>query len=78
MCSSLPVTAPKLKLAVEKPSTRGCCNPSKKDTLHPKTKKKPQQDGRRGIVTIKSNPIPARFVTQKLENNDTEEVLPLL
>ena len=58
MCSSLPVTAPKLKLAVEKPSTRGCCNPSKKDTLHPKTKKKPQQDGRRGIVTIKSNLIP--------------------
>ena len=30
---------------------------TKKDTLHPKTKEKPQWDGRRGAITIKSNPI---------------------
>ena len=30
-----------------------------KDTLHPRTKKKPQHDGRRGAVTIKLNLIPA-------------------
>ena len=57
MGSSLPMRSSKLQLAVEQPSTRGCCNPSKKDALCPKTKKKPQQDGRRGVVTIKSNPI---------------------
>ena len=49
---------------------------TKKDTLYPKTKKKPQQDSRRGAIMIKSNPIPPRWVTQKLENNDTTEVLP--
>ena len=27
--------------------------PTKKDILHPKTKKKPQQDGRRGAIAIK-------------------------
>ena len=27
---------------------------------------------------IKSNPIPARWATHKLENNNTNEVLPLL
>ena len=32
----------------------------------------------RGAITIKSNPIPARLVTHKLENNNTKEVLPLL
>ena len=32
----------------------------------------------RGDITIKSNPIPARLVTHKLENNNTKEVLPLL
>lgn len=29
----------------------------------------------RCVITIKSNPIPARSVTQKLENNDTKGVL---
>ena len=48
--------------------------PTQKDTLHPKTKKKPQWYGRRGAITIKSYPIP---VTHKLENNYTTEVLPL-
>ena len=47
--------------------------PTKKDTPHPKTKKK--QYGSRGIITIKSDPIPVRKVTHKLENNNTREVL---
>ena len=32
---------------------------TKKDTPHPKTKEKPQRDGRRGAITIKSNPMTA-------------------
>ena len=40
--------------------------------------KKPQWDGRRDVITIKSDPTPARWVTHKLENNNTKEVLPLL
>ena len=32
---------------------------TKKDTPHAKTKEKPQWDGRRGAITIKSNPITA-------------------
>ena len=55
-----PVRAPKLQLAVEQPSTGGCRNPPKKDTPCPKTKKKLQQDGRRGAIMIISNPIPLR------------------
>ena len=50
--------------------------PTKKDPLQPKTKKKPQWDVRRDTVTIKSNPIPATWVTHRLENNYTTEVLP--
>ena len=51
--------------------------PTKKDTLHPKTKEKPQWSGRRGTIMIKSNHIPARWVTHRLENNYTTEILPL-
>ena len=50
----------------------------KKDTPCPKTKKKLQPDGRRGGITIKSNPIPAAWVTYNLENISPKEVLPLL
>ena len=50
---------PKLKLAAEQPSTRGCLNPWKKDTPCPRTKEKPQWDYRRGAITLKSNLIPA-------------------
>ena len=53
LCSSPPVIAPK-----SQPSTGGRWNPSKKGTVHPKTKKKPQQDSRRGTIMIKSNPYP--------------------
>ena len=48
------------------------------DIPHPKTKKKPQWDGRMGTITIKSNPISNGWVTHKLENNNTKELLPLL
>ena len=33
---------------------------------------------KRGAIMIKSNPIPTRWVTHRLENNNTKEVLPLL
>ena len=35
---------------------------TKKDTPHLKTKEKPQWDGRRGAITIKSNPLTAGWV----------------
>ena len=50
----------------------------KKDTPCPKTKRKPEQDGRKGVIVIKSNPISAGWVTHRLENNNTKEVLTLL
>ena len=34
-------------------------------------------DGRRGTIMIKSNPIPTRWATHKLEINNAKEVLPL-
>ena len=49
----------------------------KRYTPHPKTKEKPQWDGRRGAITIKSNPITAGWVTHKLENTYITEVHPL-
>ena len=60
-------------------TNRRMLEPTKKETPHPKTKKKLQRDGRRGTILTKSNPIPTRWVTHKLENNNnTKEVLPLL
>jgi len=73
MCSSPPLRAPKLQLAVEQPSTGRHWNPPSKDTLCPKTKKKLQQDGRRVTIMIKPNFIPAEWVTHKLENTNTKE-----
>ena len=43
--------------------------PTKKDILHPK---KPQQESMRGIIMIKSNSKPPKWVTHKLENFITE------
>ena len=40
--------------------------------------KKLQQVGRRDAITIKLNLIPAGWVTHRLENNNTKEVLALL
>ena len=50
---------------------------TKKDTPHPKTKEKTKLDGRRGAITIKSNPITIGWVNHKLENIYTTEVHPL-
>ena len=47
----------------------------KKITPCPTTQKKPQQDGRRGTIMIKSSPIPSRWVTHKLENHNTKAKL---
>ena len=52
MSSPLIMETPKSQLTAEQPSTKKCWNLPKKDTLHPKAKK-PQQDGRRGTITIK-------------------------
>ena len=43
-----------------------------------KTKKELQQDGRKGVIMINSNPIPTRWVTRRLENNNNKDVLALL
>ena len=50
---------------------------TKKDTPHPKTKEKPQWDGRRGAIRVKSNPITGGWVTHRLVNTYTTEVHPL-
>ena len=57
---------------------RRTLEPTNKDTPHPKTKKELQWDGRRGAIMIKSNPIPTRWVTSRLENNNTKEAVTLL
>ena len=40
----------------------------------PKDKEEMAGDGRRGTITIKSNPIPTGWVTHKLENNNTKKI----
>ena len=57
--------------------TGGYWNTPKKITPFPKTKQ-PQQDGRKDTIMIESNPISTRWVTHKLENSNTKEVLPLI
>ena len=59
MHPSPPARAPKSQQTVEQPSTGGHWSLPKKDTPCPKTKKKPQRDGRRSTIMIKSNPMPA-------------------
>ena len=46
--------------------------------LHPKTKKKLQWEGRKGAITIKSNPIHAGWATHKTDNNNAKRVFLLL
>ena len=66
MCSS-PLRAPELQQAFEQPSTKS----TKKVYLIFKDKK-PQQDARKGVNTIKWDLISAGWVTHKLENNNTK------
>ena len=44
------------KLTTEQPSTGECWIPPKKDTLHPRAKEKPKQEGRRGKITFRIKP----------------------
>ena len=69
-----PARASKSQLTVELPSTGGHWNLPNKAPPSTKTNKL-QQDGRRDTTTIKSNPIPAKWVTHKLDNNNTKEGL---
>ena len=78
MYSSPPVRASQLQLAAEQSLARECCYPPKKDSQYPKTKKKFQQDGRRGAIMIQSNPILSEWVTHKLEKNNAKQVFPLV
>ena len=57
---------------------RRTLEPTNKDISSPRTKEKLQGDCRRGTITGKSNSIPARFVSHRLESNKTKEVLTLL
>ena len=50
---------------------------SQEDALN-KTKKKLEQDDRKDAIMIKSSPIPAGWVTHRLEYHSTKDVLPLL
>ena len=47
---------PKLQRTVEQPSTGQCWIPLKKDTPCPRTKEKPQRDGRRGEIVFRIKP----------------------
>ena len=46
---------PKSQITVENHGQK-MLEPTKKDNPHPKAKKKPQGDDKRGTITIKSNP----------------------
>ena len=59
VCSSSPARTPKLQLVAEQLSTREGWIPPKKDTLLPRAKEKPQQDGRRGKCAFRIKPHPA-------------------
>ena len=50
----------------------------KKDMPCPATKEKPQWNSRRGTIMIKAKPILSRWLTYRLEKNNTKEVDPLL
>ena len=63
-----PMKTPKSQLTAKQPLTEKT-RTYKIDILHPKTKKQPQWDSRRGTFTTESNLIPARLETHKLENN---------
>ena len=65
VCSPLTKT-PKLQLTAEQASTKKNAGTYQKRCTT-STKKKPQYDGRRSAIMIKSNPIPARRETHKLE-----------
>ena len=85
MHSSSSARTPKLQLAAEQPSTRERWIPPKKDTLCPKAKEKPQQDGRRDEITFRIKPhtrqrhseSPNKTLCRPGDSTETEADLPL-
>lgn len=75
MSSLFLMKTPKSQLTPEEPLTKKRLGPTQKDILHPKTRKKPREDSRRGICNITKLHIPW-CAFPKLENNDITEVLP--
>ena len=73
-CSLISMRTPKSQLAIEQPLAGWCWNLPEKDTPHSRTKEK----GKRGAIRLNSNPIPIKWVTHKLENNNTKKILALL
>lgn len=65
--SPLLTKTPKLQLTAEQTSTTTtkCWNPPRK--MRYVLTKKPQYDDRRGAISIKSDPVPVRRATHKLE-----------
>ena len=51
---------PKQQLTAEQLSTGKCWIPPQRDTPRPRAKGKPQQNGRRGEITLESNHLPTR------------------
>ena len=51
---------------------------TKKRYPHPRTKEKPQWDGRRDAIMIKSSPLTVGWVTHKLENSNIKEVIKVM
>ena len=56
MHSSSPVRTSTLQLAAEQPLTGECWIPPKKHIPHPRSKEKPQQDGRRSEIMFRIKP----------------------
>ena len=53
-----------MQLTAEQPSIGECCIPSKNDTLNPRVKEKPQQDGRMGEILFRIKPYSYQRCTE--------------
>lgn len=53
----------KITTTLEQPSKQENVDTPKKIPMYKGQKEKPQQDGRKGVIMIKSNPIPGRLAT---------------
>ena len=77
VCSPLLIKTPKSKLTAEQPSTKKHRNLPKNISYSQRQRRSHNEMVGGGAIMIKSNPIPAGWATQKLENNYTTEVFPL-
>ena len=79
MHSYPPGTAPKLQLAVQQPSTGGCWNPQKKKKKNmSRDKEEAARRQEQEHNHNKVNPIPTVWMTHRLEDNNTKEIVTLL